>query len=476
MSTLYANMPDSLGKYQIQHVLGKGAMGVVYAALDPHIRRTVAIKTVRRELIEADQGQHLAARFRNEAQAAGQLSHPGIVSVYEYGESGDLAYIVMEYIEGNGLDVYFRQGIHFSAVDLVSIMAQLLEALDYAHEQGIVHRDIKPANLIVMSNGRIKVTDFGIAHIDNSELTQIGSVMGTPSYIAPEQYSGNAPIDRRADVFSAGVIFYQLLCGSKPFNGSSEAVIYQVCHQQPALPSSVAPERNLAQFDQVVLKALEKKPEQRFQSAKAFQEAILQAYRQPVQAALSEETIIHVPKSATAQSGSGSTGVHGADTQPSGGSSLPGNWDPTVLKQVEDKLMRLVGPMARIMVKKAARTTHSLDELYRALSQEISAVQDRTEFMQSRSIFGGMGTASGVEASSTAGSKLFAGLHPSISADEIEQATKLLAPFLGPIAKVLAKKTAAKAADRHHYYQLLAENLTDIKDRGKFLKDAGLSL
>ena len=188
---------DRLGKYEVTEVLGKGAMGVVYKAFDPNIRRTVAIKTIRKELIEDDRGHSLLARFKNEAQAAGRLSHPGIVGVHEYGEEGELAYIAMEYVQGNSLREYFNRGTRFETRDAVSITAQLLDALAYAHEQGVWHRDIKPANLIIMTNGRLKIADFGIARIDSSNLTQIGAVMGRSPAAPKRSLTRSATSTRR---------------------------------------------------------------------------------------------------------------------------------------------------------------------------------------------------------------------------------------------------------------------------------------
>jgi ABC-type multidrug transport system fused ATPase/permease subunit len=150
-------LPERLGKYSIVEVLGKGAMGVVYKAFDPHIRRTVALKVIRKEIIDDDQSATLIARFKNEAQAAGRLTHPGIVAVYEYGEDEAVAYIAMEYVQGKGLREYFQRGTRFGLGDVVSIMTQLLDGLGYAHEQGVIHRDIKPANIIIMGNGKLKV-------------------------------------------------------------------------------------------------------------------------------------------------------------------------------------------------------------------------------------------------------------------------------------------------------------------------------
>ena len=284
--------PHHLGKYEITEVLGQGAMGVVYKGFDPGIRRTVAIKTIRRELVEGERhAAAMLARFRNEAQAAGKLSHPGLVAVYDYGEDADVAYIAMEYVEGNSLREYIGRGTRFAERDAVSIISQLLEGLSHAHERRVWHRDIKPGNVIVMRNGKVKVADFGIARIEASELTQTGMMMGSPGYMAPEQYAA-AQIDHRADLFAAGVVFYQLLVGAKPFVGTTEQVSYATCHVEPLRPSLVDPGKGWERYDPVVVKALAKKPEDRYQSAEAFRAAILAAHDAPAAAAVSEETII----------------------------------------------------------------------------------------------------------------------------------------------------------------------------------------
>jgi len=197
--------PERLGKYPLLSVIGKGSMGIIYKSIDPHIKRPVALKTIRRDLLVDDSNENFSARFRIEAQAAGGLAHPGIVAVYEYGEEGAFAYIAMEYIEGRSLRECFEQKAAFSVAQVVNILAQLLDALQYAHERGVWHRDIKPANILIMSNGQVKVTDFGIARIESSMLTQVGAIMGTPGFIAPEMYLGDV-FDNRIDVFAAGVV------------------------------------------------------------------------------------------------------------------------------------------------------------------------------------------------------------------------------------------------------------------------------
>jgi tRNA A-37 threonylcarbamoyl transferase component Bud32 len=287
--------PERLGKYDIVEVLGQGAMGVVFKGFDPDIDRTVAIKTVRKELIEEEDRAGMAlARFKNEARAAGRLSHSGIVAVYDYGESGSIAYIAMEFVQGNSLREYFNRGTRFAERDAISIMVQLLDALQHAHDQGVWHRDIKPANMIIMTSGKVKIADFGIARIDTSTLTQTGVVMGSPGYMAPEQYSGGK-VDRRADLFAAGVVMYQLLSGARPFAGSVESIPYKICHIDPPLPSEVEPDRGWERYNAVITRALAKKPEDRFQTADEFRTGILEAYAKPVAATVSEETIIAEP-------------------------------------------------------------------------------------------------------------------------------------------------------------------------------------
>jgi serine/threonine-protein kinase len=192
-------MISQLGKYRIDGVLGKGAMGVVYKAFDPLIERTVALKTIRKELFSDDQQAELIGRFKNEAMAAGRLNHPNIVTVYDYGEDSESAYIAMEFVDGTPLDTLMVAGQPCALARVSAWMGDLLLALDYAHSRGVVHRDIKPANLLVTTSAQVKVSDFGIARIESSTLTQVGAMVGTPSFMSPEQLRGDA-IDGRSDV------------------------------------------------------------------------------------------------------------------------------------------------------------------------------------------------------------------------------------------------------------------------------------
>jgi TolA protein len=264
--------PEQLGKYKIVRVLGKGAMGIVYEGFDPVIERTVAIKTIRVDELDAEEAEEHSRRFKVEAKAAGKLNHPNIVGIYDYGEEQSLAYIVMEYVQGKELKSYLDSGQKFPIKQTVHIMGQLLDALGYSHDRGVIHRDIKPANLFITEQGMVKLGDFGIARIDSTHKTHAGTVLGTPSYMSPEQIKGES-VDNRSDLYSCGVILYQFLTGEKPFSGSMVAVMHKVLAEEPPKPSSINPQVT-PQLEQVVARAMAKRPEDRYANAGAFIEAL----------------------------------------------------------------------------------------------------------------------------------------------------------------------------------------------------------
>lgn len=256
--------PKAIGRFEIEGVLGRGAMGVVYLARDPVIGRKVALKTL--VLPEgADEAEEFRIRFLREAQAAGILNHPGIVTVYDAGvdEATGLSYIAMEFVEGKSLRDLMRQGYPFSYSDVARIGAALAVALDYAHAKGVVHRDIKPANILITDQGAVKITDFGVARLATSSLTTTGQFIGTPNYMSPEQVTGS-PVDGRSDLFSLGVVLFELLTGKRPFAGESVTeVSYKIVHEPPPVPSQLRPGLPPA-FNPIILKLLEKKPENRY--------------------------------------------------------------------------------------------------------------------------------------------------------------------------------------------------------------------
>jgi eukaryotic-like serine/threonine-protein kinase len=264
---------ESLGKYEIKRTLGKGAMGVVYEGWDPIIARRVAIKTVRVPDTQDDpETEEALARFRREAQAAGRLTHPNIVGVFDYGEVGGIAYIVMEYVDGPSVKSLVDKQERFAIADTMRIMTDLLNGLQFSHARGVVHRDIKPANVMLTSYGQAKIADFGIARIESSSMTQAGTVLGTPAYMSPEQFMGQV-VDARSDIYSSGVLLYQLLTGERPFEGGMSAIMHKALNTDPPLPSQITVTCPTA-FDGVVRKAMAKRPEDRFQSATEFLEAL----------------------------------------------------------------------------------------------------------------------------------------------------------------------------------------------------------
>jgi serine/threonine-protein kinase len=266
----------SLGRYEIRGVLGKGAMGLVYDGYDAKLARRVAIKTIQTAALDEATARHYEMRFRREVRAVARLNHPHIVQVYDFGTEGGLAYIVMEYIEGRELKDCFDAKEPFDLKTTLRLMIELLDALQLAHEAGVIHRDVKPANVMIDARGHVKLTDFGVARVtqgdgDEGEATRAGAVIGTPSYMSPEQIQGQ-PIDARTDIFSAGVVLYQLLTGRKPFEGTQWALAKKIIQDDPAWPSVVAgvpPE-----LDRVCARAMAKAPASRYASARRFGEAL----------------------------------------------------------------------------------------------------------------------------------------------------------------------------------------------------------
>ncbi|MGQ0523472.1 MAG: serine/threonine-protein kinase [Betaproteobacteria bacterium] len=294
------SIPTKIGKYDICRELGKGAMGIVYEGYDPVIERAVAIKTIRGDQLEQAHAAEILARFKREAQAAGRLNHPHIVAIYDYGEvvpegdpsapadAGRIAYIAMEFIKGKELKDHFDANERFAVKDVERIMGELLDALDHAHKNGVVHRDMKPANVILLADGRVKVADFGIARIETSELTQAGTMLGTPAYMSPEQFLGQT-VDGRSDIFSCGVILYQFLTGEKPFTGTITTIMHKVLKEEPLPPSTLNVTLPPA-WDAVVKKAMAKNPADRYQTAAEFAAAI----RSAVQRQSEDQTVVNV--------------------------------------------------------------------------------------------------------------------------------------------------------------------------------------
>ncbi len=263
-------LPDRIGKYRVDALIGRGGMGLVYRGFDNAIERAVAIKSISRTSLPFDEQAATLDRFRREAQAAGRLVHPNIVQVFEYGEDGDTAFIAMELVEGCALHEELAARRRFTLREIARIMAELLDALAHSHAQGVVHRDIKPANILLNADGRVKISDFGIARIESSNLTQSGQMFGTPYYMAPEQFLGQQA-GPAADLYAAGVIAYELLTSIRPYSGGTPQIMRQVLDFETLpIPPSRLNANVSAMLNEVVLTALAKPTEERFTSAVEF--------------------------------------------------------------------------------------------------------------------------------------------------------------------------------------------------------------
>jgi serine/threonine-protein kinase len=258
----------SLGRYEILEELGRGAMGIVYKGRDPKLNRVTAIKTIRfTDDFDEEQAAKIREQFYREAEVVAKLAHPNIVTIFDVGEDLDLSYLAMEYLEGENLEAFARKDNLMPIRKGIDVTAQVCDALAYAHSHGIVHRDIKPANIMILKNGQVKVTDFGIARATASSKTRTGVIKGTPYYMSPEQISG-MKVDGRSDIFSLGIVFYQLLTGELPFGGENlAAIMYQITTVDPEPPTKHNPKIYKAAVA-ILNRALEKSLESRYQNAK----------------------------------------------------------------------------------------------------------------------------------------------------------------------------------------------------------------
>jgi serine/threonine-protein kinase len=487
-------IPRSIGKYDIIDALGIGGMGTVYRGFDTTLERTVAVKVLQLDRGHDVTPQELSARFRNEARAVARLNHPSIVTIFDYDDQDPVgAYIVMEYVNGCALDEYVKKRPELHLEDAVSAMQQVLAGLAYAHRQGVIHRDIKPSNLLVTREGAVKITDFGIAKIGPRSQTQSGLIVGTPQYMAPEQYMGGV-VDHRCDIHAAGAVLYELLTGSPPFQGGAAEVMYKVCHEVPKPVSAV--NRALPPvFDAVVARALDKASAKRYTSAIEFQQALRASWEsvstQPPSPTMSDRAKMIAtaigrhpvkPKSAAPASGPGPPPSAQAQAPVSSAARRPRNvadsgslaaWSREQLAEIERNLSTIMGPVARVLVQDAAATTASRKELYQLLANRLQTPEERRRFLQA----GGESAASfdtgGPPLRATNAIVFSNVVGRPLTSEATQRATALLARYLGPIAGLLTKKAAQTATDEAQLYTILADKVTDAAERERFIKEAG---
>jgi len=476
---------QTIGKYRIDGVLGSGAMGVVYKAWDADIARTVALKTIRRELLEGLQETELVARFRNEAQASGRLVHPNIVAVYDFGTLEGCTYIAMEFVDGTPLGAFLAKDAPMDVAASVRCIGQLLRALAYAHARGVVHRDIKPANILVTADAQVKITDFGIAKIESSTLTQVGAVIGTPSYMSPEQFKGEA-VDGRADLFAVGVVLYQMLTGVRPFSGAASVVMHQILHETPPDPSTRNPGLHPA-FDAVTARALAKRSEDRYPNAQAFYDALHAAQLQhngglPPTQEDDERTVLALQRPAqAAPARAAATQQSGVSTASNALTAGAPAWLTALAPDLQHALSTQIGPVARLVLKNAARDALDLDDLCARLLPHIGSDAGRAQFQDSvRDIkkqqgLATLGTMGARQTQATGGPTGMTGMPTllQLSPELMDAAQHKLAVYVGPIARVLAKRAAKMSGNADEFYRLLADNLPDPQERARFLKEVG---
>ncbi len=444
-------MPATIGRYQVEAVLGRGAMGVIYRAQDPALGRMVAIKLIRADLLDGEERTEFLARFNQEARAAARCAHPNIVTIHDFALHDGNPFLAMEYVAGETLAAALRREGRFPPDRAVAVMTQVLDALGAAHAMGIVHRDVKPANIMLLPDLRvpelrIKVADFGIARLESGGLTQTGAVLGTPSYMSPEQCRGET-VDGRSDLFSAGAMLFELLTGERPFPGRTFTAIVQALMD----PAPFDPGPRAAGLSPglvaVVRRALAKRAADRFATAGAMA-AALRGLPGP---ALAREMGAAAP-------GTEATTVMAPRADPTG-------FDPAVLATIERRLADHVGPIARHLVREAARDAGSVDALCTKLGVSIEQEAERTAFL--RAVQG-----------TNAGTGLLPGSTPGTTTtafDEavLERARRDLTQVLGPVARVLVARAAAQGGTERELRRRLAAHIADTTERGRFLGEDG---
>jgi eukaryotic-like serine/threonine-protein kinase len=474
--------PQTLGKYDILDVLGVGGMGTVYRARDRVLERIVAVK-----LLHAVKDRRLGAedhgiRFLNEARAVARLNHPNIVSLFEFSDEDPAGtFFAMEFVEGRTVADYLLEESTVRVRYAVSLIHQLLDGLGYAHANGVIHRDIKPSNLLVTDEHRLKISDFGIAKIGSTRHTSTGLMVGTPAYMAPERFRGDE-IDRRCDVYSAAVVFYELLTGGRPFSGELTEIVYQICHVTPSPGSSV--ERAVpAVLDPVLAKGLAKDPDARYQTAGEFAAAISAASEAlarneargtrglattEIEVEPTQKVDIAATVLVTRDMPPGGTPAPERQSQRTG---LPRGCTPEQLADIERHLTPILGAMARIVVKRAAASAEDREQLCQSLVGYLRSDDEREQFLSDVSMESrtdSLASQNAAAAPANPGIKPMIGV---ITPETQDRTTTVLMRYIGPIAGILVKKTAQSAIDEAEFYRRLTERIIDERERARCIAE-----
>jgi len=458
-------LPTTLGRFRIEALLGKGAMGVVYKAHDPHIERTVALKLIRADLLDGESRERYLARFRNEARVAGRCVHPNIIGLYDFALHEGNPYLVMEYVDGVDLGRAFPRGRATADGIVIEIALQVLGALEYAHDFGILHRDIKPANILRAADGRLKVTDFGISRFA-FDSSQSAAMVGTPSYMSPEQCRGVA-VDHRCDLFSLGCVLYELSSGQRAFAGGSYAeTLYKLIHEPhvPLRTRNPAVSRPLAD---IIDRALAKEPGERFESAAEMAAALRRlgganpAPSERAQLLEDEPATVILPGGTRPPSGTRWGTVTG---------SMLKSVDAGSLGTLERQLASHLGPMAGYHLRRALRDAQSTEEFHRLVSDLVPKdsaqrrlIHDALQLVTLRDVPPvevGKAPAAAIDARPP---------EPDCITDEfLASVTNALRQIMGPIAPRLVTQARRRAATRRDLVAFCTEMIDQPHERAHF--------
>ncbi|MBV8192625.1 MAG: serine/threonine protein kinase [Alphaproteobacteria bacterium] len=428
-------LPATIGRYEVEALVGTGAMGRVFKANDPAIRRTVAIKLISTRLMSRSDADFYIRRFRREAEAAARCMHPNVVTIYDFALHEDEPFLAMEFVDGTSLRQLLDQALVMAVPDAVGLILQVLDALQLAHGHGVVHQDIKPANILVTRDGQAKVSDFGVSRIAGTETTTAQATAGTPAYMSPEQCRGE-PVDGRADLFGVGAMLFEMVAGQRAFTGRT---VTELSHriQNVGLASLPAEVRLAAPRLQGVLeRATAKARTDRFATAIDMAAAL----RQALDDDKGDDTRVQ-PRQMTA-----ATAV----------SSGMARFDSDSLRQVEASLRPYIGPIAPMLVRDAANRSRSADELCAELARSLREGEERDWFWREVAPLLRRGAPAVVQS------------RP--SDQELAQAQAALSSFVGPVAGHLVRQVASSASNADALWQGLAETLSSPAEQAAFLR------
>jgi serine/threonine protein kinase len=450
--------PQRISKYDIERILGSGAMGVVYKGLDSQIERTVAIKVLHEHLRQGEHGADLEVRFLQEAKAAARCLHPNIVTIFDFGND-EAPYIVMEFVEGIELKAHLKSDTFISLPSATDICIQVLEALGHAHGNGIVHRDIKPANIILLENGNVKVSDFGVARLDTSDLTSTGFMVGTPNYMSPEGLQGRQ-VDARSDLYSVGVLFFELLTRERPSRDLEVDENVEKLNDARHLSG-----QSIRSIKPILKRALQPDPKERYQSTAKFIEHLKSIDDMDLTLA----TTAHFPKPLNYEAK--------APTEQNAFSSS--QWSDDLLVSLEHSLARYVGPMAKLLVKKNSKSSSSLDQLVANLTRHIPNEDERSQFIKAMEKTGisqanpsATSHSQPLNRSQSASARAETQMTSAITESQQQQLVTILAFHVGPLASRLVKKMSKQHAGLGDLIEALARHIPDQNERNQFLARA----